>query len=148
MSDTFINNPILSSTFGFELDGVEIANFTGCSGLSVEFDVTEFQSVSAAGKTILRKIPGRPKYTEVVLKRGLTADQKLNDWFKEITDHATTPTYKTASIVLHDENYKEVARFNLDKCWPSKLSSADLSSGSDDVVIEELTLQHQLLTWG
>ena len=147
MSDDFLNKPLLTSTFGFELDGVPIANFTGCSGLSVEFDVTEFQSVSTDGKTILRKIPGRPKYTEVVLKRGMTANQDLYKWFKEITDHASTPTYKTASIVLYDENYVEVARFNLDKCWPSKLSGSDLSSGSDDVMVEELTLQHQLLEW-
>ena len=41
----------------------------------------------------------------------------------------------------------EAARFNLEGCWPSKLTASDLSSGSDDVMVEELTIQHEFLDW-
>ncbi|MGB8858228.1 MAG: phage tail protein, partial [Ilumatobacteraceae bacterium] len=88
------------SFFSLELDGIEIAYFTGCTGLSMEFDVVPFKTTDGK-KTVNRKRPGRPKYSEVVLKRGFSADTKLTDWFNEVVDAATPTPYKTASIVIY-----------------------------------------------
>ena len=33
------------------------------------------------------------------------------------------------------------------QCWPSKLSASDLQAGSDEVMIEELTIQQEFLDW-
>jgi phage tail-like protein len=61
---------------------------------------------------------------------------------------AADPTaYKTGSIVIYDRTQAEVARFNLEQCWPSKLSVSDLSASSDEVMIEELTIQHEFIDW-
>ena len=49
--------------------------------------------------------------------------------------------------MIYDRTQAEVARFNLDKCWPSKLSVSDLSAASDEVMIEELTIQHEFIDW-
>ena len=98
-------------------------------------------------KVIERKRPGRPKYSEVVLKRGFTTNKTIHDWFKEVVDAEKPTPYKSASIVLYDRQQAEVGRFTLEACWPSKLSVSDLSAGSDDVMIEELTIQHEFLDW-
>ena len=134
------------SFFAFEIDGVNLAWFTGCSGLSIEFDVTTFKAGN--GKNVVdRKRPGKPKYGEVVLKRGMTTDTALHDWFIEVVDAAGPTPYKTASIVIYGRENTEVARFNLEACWPSKLTNSDLNSGSDDVMVEEITIQHEFLDW-
>lgn len=133
--------------FSIEIDGVSLAFFTGCTGLSVEFEVMEHPYVNAAGTKSTTKIPGRAKYGEVVLKRGLTPDTALSDWFKEVADAASPTPYKTGSIVVMDRTMAEVARFSLLNMWPSKLSVSDLSAGSDEVMVEELTMQHELLDW-
>lgn len=134
------------SFFALEIDSVNLAWFTACSGMSIEFDVTTFKESN--GKSIIeRKRAGKPKYSEVVLKRGLTSDNGLHDWFKEVTDAAKPTPYKTASIVIYDRTQEESARFNLEQCWPSKLSVSDLTSGSDDVMVEELTIQHEFIDW-
>lgn len=134
------------SFFGLEIDGLTLAWFTGCSGLSLEFDVATFKESN--GKTVIeRKRPGKPKYSEIVLKRGFTKDKALHDWFDEVVKSADKTAYKTGSVVIYDRTQTEVARFNLEQCWPSKLSVSDLNSGSDDVMVEELTMQHELLTW-
>jgi phage tail-like protein len=134
------------SFFSLQLDGVEIAYFTGCSGLSLEYEVVNYKQTD--GKQLLsRKRPGRPKYSEVVLKRGFSADTKLYDWFNEVVDAAKPTPYKTASIVIMDREGKEGARFSLEAFWPSKMSVSDLKAGSDDVMVEELTIQHELLDW-
>lgn len=134
------------SFFAFEIDSVTIAWFTGCSGLSMEFDVVEFKE--GDGKSVIqRKRAGKPKYSEVVLKRGLTTDKGVYEWFDKVVGGADAMEYSTASIVIYDRSNEEGARFNLENCWPSKLTASDLSAGSDDVMVEELTLQHEFIDW-
>jgi phage tail-like protein len=134
------------SFFALEIDAVSLAWFTGCSGLSLEFDVTTFKEGNGK-KVVERKRAGKPKYSEVTLKRGFTTNMAVHDWFKEVVDAEKPTPYKTASIVLYDRLQAEVARFNLEACWPSKMSVSDLSAGSDDVMVEELTIQHEFLDW-
>ncbi len=135
------------SFFAFEVESLTIAWFTACSGLSLEYDVTDFKQANADGKIVQAKRAGKEKYSEVVLKRGLTTDKTVHDWFKTVVDAAEPTPYKTASIVIYDRQQTEVARFNMNQCWPSKLTVSDLSAGSDDVMIEELTIQHEFLDW-
>lgn len=134
------------SYFSLSIDGLSLGYFTGCSGIGVDLEPITFKEGNGS-QIIERKRPGRPKYGEVVLKRGLTQNRVLYDWFDEVVKAASSPPYKTASIVIYGRESNEVARFNLTQCWPSKLSVSDLSAGSDDVMIEEVTIQHELLEW-
>ncbi len=134
------------SFFALEIDSLTLGWFTGCSGIGIEFDVATYKETNGK-KVIERKRPGRPKYSEVVLKRGFTTNKTIHDWFKEVVDAEKPTPYKSASIVLYDRQQAEVGRFTLEACWPSKLSVSDLSAGSDDVMIEELTIQHEFLDW-
>lgn len=134
------------SFFALEIDGLTLAWFTGCSGLSIEFDVTSYKETNGK-KIVERKRAGKPKYSEVTLKRGFTTNTAVRDWFDEVVKAEKATPYKTASIVLYDRQQTEAARFNLEACWPSKMSMSDLQSGSDDVLVEELTIQHEFLDW-
>ncbi len=134
------------SFFALEIDAMTLAWFTGCSGMSIEFDVTTFKETNGK-KVVERKRAGKPKYSEVVLKRGFTTNKVIHDWFKEVVDAQKATPYKTASIVIYDRQQTECGRFNLEACWPSKLSISDLSAGSDDVMVEEMTIQHEFLDW-
>src|SRR3954471_8436716 len=109
------------SFFNLEVDSVSIAYFTGCSGLSMEFDVVSFKEGDGK-KVVERKRPGKPKYSEVVLKRGFTSNKALYDWFDSVVKASDPTPYKTASIVVMDRNGEEAARFNLEQAWPNKLS--------------------------
>jgi len=135
------------SFFSMEIDSVSIGMFTGCSGLGLEFDVIEQKTSTKEGKQLLMKTPGRPKYNEVVFKRGFTSDTKLMDWAKEVQDAAKKTPYKTGAIVVLDRLGAEVARFSLLNMWPSKLSVTDLDVSSDSMMVEELTIQHEFIDW-
>ena len=134
------------SFFALEIDALTLAWFTGCSGLSLEFDVVTFKEGNGK-KVVERKRAGKPKYSEVTLKRGFTTNMVVHDWFKEVVDAEKPTPYKTASIVIYDRQQKECGRFNLEGCWPSKMSVSDVTAGSDDVMVEELTIQHEFLDW-
>jgi len=134
--------------FGFELDKAKIGFFTSCNGLSSEVDVIEQTQMTADGKKITNKQPGAARtFPEVVLKRGFTKDKALNEWFDKTVDAGDKVERQTGSIVIYSRDFKEIARFNLDKCFPSKLSVSDLNAGSGEAMVEELTIRHDELTW-
>src|SRR3954452_10771306 len=101
------------SFFALEIDSLTLAWFTGCTGLSIEFDVTTFKEGNGK-KVVERKRAGRPKYSEVTLKRGFTTNKDVHDWFDKVVAASDATPYKTASIVIYDREQTECARFNLE----------------------------------
>lgn len=134
------------SFFSLVVDGLTLGYFTKCTGISIEFDVINFKEGNGS-KVVARKRAGKPKYTEVVMSRGFTQDDVLYKWFKEVVDATAATPYKTGSIVLHDRLAAPVAKFSLLNCWPSNLKVSDLSAGSDEVMVEDLTIQHEMISW-
>lgn len=141
-------SPAQGGYFGFELGDKLLGFFTACSGLSSELQVIEQTQMTTAGKRITTKQPGPERtFAEVVLKRGYTKDRTLNDWFDQTVDAGAKVERLAASIVLYTREFDELARFNLEQCFPSKLSVSDLNAGSGEAMVEELTLRHELLVW-
>ena len=135
--------------FSFEVDGTKVAMFTACSGLSSEVEVKEQAHTSVTGTKLVVKQPGPGRtYSEVVLKRGYTVNKDLNKWFDDTVDAAKPVERKTGSIVILKRDGKtEIARFNMDGAFPSKLSISDLAAKSGEAMVEELTIRHNELTW-
>jgi len=133
----------LGSQFGLEIDGVELARFTGISGLGYESEVVTFQDTLADGKIITRKRPGRISFPDIVLKRGLSADNALVDWYQTVVNGAVER--KSGSVVIYDQSSTEIGRWNFENAWISKWSASDLDAGSDDVMIEEITISHEYM---
>ena len=52
---------------------------------------------------------------------------------------------QNGSIIMYAQEGTPVVRFDFQKGWPSKISSADLSAESEDVAIETLTIVHEYI---
>lgn len=128
----------LGSQFALEIEGVELARFTEVSGLAWETEIVEYKDTLKNGKVITRKRPGQTSFGDVVLKRGLSGDRALTDWQQTVMDGKVER--KNGSVVVYDMAGGEVDRWNFERGWPSKWSASDLNAGSDDVMIEELTI--------
>jgi phage tail-like protein len=135
------------SYFRFELKKATVGFFSSCSGLSSELSVVKHKTMTADGKQVETRQPNKLSFTEVVLKRGYTSNTDLYDWFKATVDAGGNVERSEASIVVLDRDLEEIARFNLENCFPSKLSVSDLGAKSDDAVVEELTIRHENLVW-
>jgi len=104
------------------------------SGLTTETTVIEYREGNERATT--RKIPGLTKYSNIVLKRGITKDRSLWNWRKTVIDGATLRT--SGSIILLDESRQEVARWNFREAWPCKWEGPALNAKSGEVAIETL----------
>lgn len=133
----------LGSSFALEIENVELARFTGCSGLAINTNVIEFTETTADGKIVVRKRPGHTTYEDIVLKRGFSKSTAITDWYKGVLDGVIER--QNGSIIVYDSTGTEVDRWNFEAGWPSRWSASDLDASTDDVMIEELTITHEKL---
>ena len=123
--------------FSVEVENVTAGRFKSVDGLDSETEVIEYQD---GDDLILRKRPGRTKYSNVVLKRGY-ADKAMNElweWRKKVMDGMVDR--RAGSVILQNDNGEEVCRYNFEGAWPCKWKGWDLDGKGSDTAIEEIEL--------
>lgn len=134
-----IPDPYGNYNFLVEMDGIARAAFQECSGFDSTIDVVEHRE--GGENTTLRKLPGLTKYSNIVLKWGMTDDTDLYDWHRQVIRGEIER--KNGSIVVLDRKGEEVARWNFYRAWPTKWDGPDLNAEGNDVAIETLELAHE-----
>jgi len=138
-------DPLTGFHFAVDVQGVIKGFFTECSGLGSEHEVIEHKVVNETGQEVVLKIPGRLKWDNITLKRGITSSMDIWDWRKEVTDGNVDSARRDGSIVMYDQTLNEVARWNFERAWPLKVSGPQPKSDSNEIGIEELTLAHEYI---
>ena len=134
------NDAIASYHFAVEIDGVEIAQFAGISGITSEMDVIEFSEVTPDGKSLIRKVPGKKKPPTITLKRAKNVSTSLWDWHYQAKQGKIADARRNGSIILFDYENGEVARYNFLNAWPSKITMGTLKAGSNEMLMEECSI--------
>src|SRR5258708_7146400 len=125
--DAVSGDPLIGFHFAIEVQGIINGFFTECSGLGSETEVVDHKIVKD-GKQIVRKIPGRLKWGDITLKRGVTKNLDFWDWRKMVEDGKVSQARKNGSILMYDQELTEVARWNFVAGWPSKISGPSVKS--------------------
>ncbi|RPI83758.1 MAG: phage tail protein [Chloroflexi bacterium] len=141
--DTLTEDPLLGFNFMLELEGAIAGYFTECSGIGSEHDVVEQKVVDKQGHEIVRKLPGRLKFTDVNLKRGITSDLQIWDWRDKVVKGTVKDARKNITITMLSRDYAPVAIWHFTNAWPSKVSGPSLKADSNDIGVEELTIVHE-----
>ncbi len=118
------------------------AAFRECSGLGSEHEIVEDKASGDTGH-IYRKQPGRLKWDNITLKRGMTTDMKIWNWRKQIQDGLVDSARRSGSIVVYDQQNKPKAKWHFDGAWPSKLSGPALNAQNNEIAVEELVIVHE-----
>ncbi|MDX2343858.1 MAG: phage tail protein [Acidimicrobiia bacterium] len=128
--------------FGFlvSIDGLDVAGFTEVSGLEYEIEVIEYREGNETTDTV-RKIPGLVKYTNIVLKRGITADNSFWEW---VVQPLGGPVERRSGVIsILDENHEPVASWEFTDAWPCKYVGPKLQALNSTVAIETLEICHE-----
>lgn len=135
-------DPHLSFNFLVEIDALSRAAFQECSGLESNIEVVEY---SEGGEITPKKLPGRTKYSNIVLKRGVTNDRDLFDWYLRWAKGEADPVKDrvTGSIILLDRLGQEKVRWNFENAWPVKWEGPTFNAAGNDVAIETLEIAHE-----
>ena len=133
------NDPYGAFNFLVEIDGVTAGGFSECSGLSTETDVIEYREGGDRGG--VRKLPGLTKYSNIVLKRGITTSRDLWNWRRVVINGGIDR--RSGRIVLLGEDRNPVANFRFIEGWPSKWEGPKLNAKANEVAIETLEIAHE-----
>jgi phage tail-like protein len=91
------------------------------------------------------KIPGRLKWEDITLKRGITSNMDIWGWRKDVEDGNVESARRDGSIIMYDQHLAPVARWDFEKAWPVKVSGPQPKSDSNEIGIEELKITHEYI---
>jgi phage tail-like protein len=134
-------DPLPSSNFIVEIDGLTSAGYMSVEGIGSEVEVVEYRDGIDPNR--VRLLPGLARYGPVTLKRGLSEDTELWDWYE--TNLEAPVERKSMSVVFMDHGHEEKARYNLHDCWVSDYYIEPLSSSPSDVAVEVVVIQTELI---
>lgn len=145
MVDTSREDPLVGFHFAVEIQGVITGYFTECSGLGSENEIIEHKVVNEKGVEVVLKVPGRLKWENIVLKRGITSNMDIWTWRKMVEDGNVTGARQNGSIVMYDQSLAEVARWNFENAWPLKVTGPSPKADGNEIGVEELTIAHEFI---
>jgi phage tail-like protein len=136
-------DPLIGFAFRLEIEGKLAGFFTECSGIGSEHDIVEHKVVDDSGHELVQKIPGRLKYSDVTLKRGITEKMDVWEWRQNVEDGKMGDARTNCSIIMMDRDYTDVARWDFENAWPSKVTGPSVKADSNEFGVEEVTLVHE-----
>jgi phage tail-like protein len=142
-NDAVKGDPLIGAHFEVSVGAIN-GYFTEVSGLGSESEVVDHKIIAKGAKeTIIRKIPGRLKWGDITLKRGITANMDMYNWRKQVEQGKVEAARLDGTIIMYDQSLSPVAEWNFTKAWPSKISGPSISADGNAVGIEELVIVHE-----
>lgn len=132
-------DPYITSLFHVEIEGIDEAFFRECQGLEAETEVLSYEEGGVNDHP--HKLPGRTKFPNVSLKRGVTDSSALWKWYSDVVQGKIER--KNVSIVLYDTEASEVKRWSFDRAYPVKWVGPGLKAEENAVAVETLELVHE-----
>ena len=143
--DTGREDPLVGFHFAVDIQGKVVGYFTEVSGLGSETETIEHKVVNEAGIEVVMKVPGRLKWEDITLKRGITSEMDMWTWRKEVENGGVEGARADGSIIMFDQALGEVARWNFSQGWPSKITGPGVKADSNEISVEEMVIVHEYI---
>ncbi len=118
--------------------------FSEVTGLDVETEIVEYSDGARREYTPI-KMPGRQKYSNVTMKRGVFAsNNEFYDWWNTVS--LNTIERRDLTISLLNEEHEPVMVWKVKNAWPTKIQSTDLKADGNEVAIETIEVAHEGLS--
>jgi phage tail-like protein len=154
-SDRVGTYPFIAYNFAVEINVPAIdsvlcqAAFSECDGLEMTMDVKTIRE--GGNNTRQIRLIGPASYSVVTLKRGMTANFDLWDWF-DAQQHGSPKQLRSdlrgeAKVTFLSSDRKEKALFLLKGCLLTKLKAPPLNAKDGVVAIEELQLTYESMSF-
>ena len=144
VGQTQASDPITASRWSITIDGFEIATFAELAGIVSEVEPTEYMATDDR-EIVLNKLPGKLKPPTITLKRGQTSGMELWAWHEAVRNGQIAQARKSASLTAFNTAGEPVAKYWLEKAWPSKIEVEGLKAGRSVALVETVTLVAEYL---
>jgi phage tail-like protein len=142
MANSVRIDPWRGFNFRVEIDNTAVASFRECTGLSTTIDSVDYREGTDQPNSV-RKLTALSKNANVGLKKGMTNNEDLWNWYKNILNGVQDR--RNGAIILQDEQHNDVMRWNFENGWICKYEGPTLNATSNDVAIESIEICHERL---
>jgi phage tail-like protein len=135
----------LRFTVKLPVPGGEIGRFQECTGLAADLEVKEY--AEGGVNDFMHKLPTRVKWPNIVLKRGVTHEKALLEWFWATrTSGLAANVIDEVTISLMGPGSQLVRTWTFWGAFPVKWEGPTLNAGSNSIATEKLEIAHKGLT--
>lgn len=132
-------DPLPVFKFWVEMKSIVVAEFKECSGLRLERSVEPVEEGGVNDR--VHQLPGRNKYSNIVLKYGVMQTDELWKWYQEgLLDGKVKRINFT--ILLRNVKGEVVKRWSVEDAFPVKWEGPSLNVEGNQVAIETLEIVH------
>lgn len=131
------DNPYANFNFVVIVDGVDEIGFAQVELPAAEIETIDYREGSDRASAA-RKLPGRVRYGNLVLRRGVSGRLELWQWFDAVRNGQLDR--RNVTVTLLDEARNPVQQWRFRDAWPVKFETSDLNAKGNEVVIELLEL--------
>lgn len=144
-------DPPFAAAFSFSVDGVLVGRFTEVSGLAVTMAVEEIAEGGNNQSAVKR--PGPLSWPNLVLKRGITADNAMLEWLLTYSGEGFAGKghrvdQLLATLTLFDSRGRPVRRWSLREVMPVRWTGPQFAADGGALATEELEVCHGGFTVG
>lgn len=118
--------------------GEAIGYFTEVSGLTMEYDVFEYQEGGV--NDFVHKLRGRMKFTNLVLTRGITHEESFNKWLLACREKTQR---RDLSVTMLNHDLTAVRTWSFTGAFPVKWTGPGLKAASGEIAMEQIEIAHQ-----
>jgi phage tail-like protein len=136
-------DPLVGFQYRIDVSGTITGYFTECSGLGSEHELIEHKIINEQGNEEIRMLPGRLKWDQIKLKRGITDNMDIWDWRKLVEEGKMSEARMNGSITMLNQELNPVAQWDFENGWPMKVTGPELKADSNAYGVEELTVVHE-----
>jgi phage tail-like protein len=134
--------PITTDNFVLRIPDIDtIGAFAHCSGLEISTEVYEYRE--GGNNDVIHRLPGRIQYPNLILSRGLTAEDALLRWFQATQSKAET---KEVTLTLSAGGVRRVWTFA--DAYPVRWTGPSIDASGASVATESLEIAHSGLKMG
>ena len=125
--------------FWVEMKSIVVAEFKECSGLRLERSIDTVEEGGVNDR--VHQLPGRNKYSNIVLKYGVMQTDELWKWYQEgLLDGKVKRINFT--ILLRNVKGEVVKRWSVEDAFPVKWEGPSLNVEGNQVAVETLEIVH------
>ncbi|MBN1480894.1 phage tail protein [candidate division KSB1 bacterium] len=115
--------------------------FQEVSGLSAEVGVEDLEE--GGENRFTHRLPKRPRYSNLILKRGLLTDSELIKWLTNAIENFVFST-TTVNVTLLNEKHEPLGyAYSFVDAWPVKWSVSDFKAQENAIIVETLELAYK-----
>ena len=133
-------DPAYGWRFYVEIQGMIVGKFLECGGITMEREVKEYQEGGV--NDFVHKLPGRVKYSDITLKRGMSFSRDLFEWFRAGIYDGHVERVNMSIILGNDEGLK-VKQWDVFSAFPIKWQGPDMNTTSTQTAVETIVIAHE-----